>query len=64
MTIAPHNPKANLKQYDRDFYAWTQEMAAALRSGDLAIQETNLADEVFPEDCPYDFEEAMNPEIR
>jgi hypothetical protein len=23
MTIAPHNPKANLKQYDRDFYAWT-----------------------------------------
>jgi Domain of unknown function DUF29 len=150
MTIAPHNPKADLKQYDRDFYAWTQDMATALRSGDwaaldienlveemeslgrrerqelenrlavllghllkwdyqpeqrsnswratlreqrrriskllrenpslkpytaeamvdaylmgrdLAIQETNLPDEVFPENCPYDFEEAMNPEI-
>jgi hypothetical protein len=47
MTIAPPNPKANLTQYDRDFYAWTQEMVAALRSGDwAALDIENLVEEV------------------
>jgi hypothetical protein len=47
MTIAPYNPKASLKQYDRNFYAWTQEMAAALRSGDwAALDIENLEEEV------------------
>jgi Domain of unknown function DUF29 len=150
MTIAPHNPKTKPRLYDRDFHAWTQVMAKALRSGDwaeldienlveeieslgrrerqelenrlgvllghllkwqyqpenrsnswratlreqrrrirqllkenpslqpsvaiampeaylsgrdLAIQETNLPDERFPEDCPYEFEVAIDPEF-
>ncbi|NJM46678.1 MAG: DUF29 domain-containing protein [Alkalinema sp. RU_4_3] len=47
MTIAPHNPKADLKQYDRDFYAWTQEMVVALRSGNwAALDIENLVEEV------------------
>jgi Domain of unknown function DUF29 len=148
MTLAP--PSSQLKRclYERDFYAWTQSMAHALRSGnwdaldienlveemeslgrqerkelenrlsillghllkwqyqpenhsnswratlreqrrqihkllrespslqpsipeilpeayltgrDLAIQETNLSDEIFPEHCPYEFEVAIDP---
>jgi threonine aldolase len=27
----------------------------------LAVEETNLPDEQFPQDCPYTFEEAINP---
>jgi hypothetical protein len=30
---------------------------------DLAIQETNLPDERFPEDCPYEFEVAIDPDF-
>jgi Domain of unknown function DUF29 len=30
---------------------------------DLAIQETNLPDETFPEDCPYAFEVAIDPDF-
>jgi hypothetical protein len=150
MPISPYNPQTKPKLYDRDFYAWTQVMAEALRSGDwsaldvenlveeieslgrrerqelenrlavllghllkwqyqpenrsnswratlreqqrrirkllkenpslqpniaiamseaylsgrdLAIQETNLSDETFPEDCPYEFEIAINPDF-
>jgi hypothetical protein len=150
MTIAPHNPLTQPKLYDRDFHAWTQVMAEALRSGDwsaldvenlveaieslgrrerqelenrlavllghllkwqyqpenrsnswratlreqrrrirkllkenpslqpniaavmseayfsgrdLAIQETDLPDETFPEDCPYAFEVAIDPDF-
>jgi hypothetical protein len=32
MTIAPHNLKTQPKLYDRDFCAWTEAMAEALRS--------------------------------
>lgn len=30
---------------------------------DLAIQETNLPDETFPSDCPYEFERAIDPDF-
>jgi Domain of unknown function DUF29 len=150
MTIAPHNLKTQPKLYDRDFCAWTEAMAEALRSGtwsdldienlveeieglgrrerqelenrlavllghllkwqyqpecrsnswratlreqrrrigkllkenpslrptvlglmpeaylsgrDLAIEETNLPDRAFPEDCPYGFEQAVDPDF-
>jgi Domain of unknown function DUF29 len=36
---------------------------AYLDGRDLAIQETNLPDETFPIDCPYDFETAIDAEF-
>lgn len=36
----------------------------AYESGrDLAIEETNLPDEIFPENCPYSFEQAIDAEF-
>jgi hypothetical protein len=38
-----------------------ETLAEAYPSGrDLAIQETNLPDETFPADCPYEFEIAID----
>ncbi|OUC16048.1 MAG: hypothetical protein B0A82_03450 [Alkalinema sp. CACIAM 70d] len=38
-----------------------EAMAEAYEIGrDLAIQETNLPDETFPEECPYDWEQAID----
>ncbi|HEY7581487.1 MAG TPA: DUF29 family protein [Acetobacteraceae bacterium] len=36
--------------YDRDFYAW-------------ANQQTGFDRATFPADCPYTFEQAMNPDF-
>lgn len=44
-------------------YIATAIVEAYLDGRDLAIQETNLPDETFPIDCPYDFETAMDNEF-
>ena len=36
---------------------------AYLNGLDLAIQETNLSDETFPPSCPYEFEQAIDPDF-
>jgi hypothetical protein len=44
-------------------YIATAIEEAYLDGRDLAIQETNLPDETFPIDCPYDFETAIDAEF-
>jgi hypothetical protein len=41
-----------------------ETLVEAYPSGrDLVIQETNLPDETFPEDCPYEFEVAIDADF-
>ncbi len=41
------NPAQNSSLYEQDFYQWTQEMAIALRSGQVsALDWENLAEEI------------------
>ncbi len=44
-------------------YIATAIAEAYLDGRDLAIQETNLPDETFPIDCPYEFETAIDAEF-
>ncbi len=44
-------------------YLATVIAEAYLEGRDLAIQETNLPDETFPIDCPYEFETAIDMEF-
>jgi Domain of unknown function DUF29 len=41
-------------------YIATAIVEAYLDGRDLAIQETNLPDETFPIDCPYEFDDILN----
>ena len=47
MTIATGQLSTRLNSYEQDFYAWTQEQAELLRSGQLQLIDIqNLAEEV------------------
>jgi hypothetical protein len=54
--------------YDRDFFEWTGQVARLLKGisrtyGEavrLAMDETHLARECFPAECPYTFDQVMD----
>jgi hypothetical protein len=48
----------SLKAYLDDIFLTAYELGLA-----LAIRETQLGEQVFPEECPYSSEQIMNPEF-
>ena len=54
-------PDSTPSLYDQDFYAWANQQAGLLRSGQLsAARETGLAETAFPATCPWSFDQIGN----